>query len=225
MPSLVFIYIPSRLSDTITVPFFINSISPSAKISFATSTFQNLIFLPFKNVYAPIIGLSPLTKFLISNAVLFSQSILAIDLSSIGAIVKSSPCFILGAVLFSISFSVFTKRSPPIFESLSQSSPVVSSSPIWVSCFKIISPVSIPTSIYIVVTPVFLSPFKTAHWIGAAPLYFGSKEPCTFMQPLLGISSISFGKIFPYATTHMTSGFKAFISEINSSLFLTFSGW
>ena len=51
----------------------------------------------------------------------------------------------------------------PNFESLFHNSPVVSSSPISTSSFKIISPVSIPISIYIVVTPVVLSPFKTAH--------------------------------------------------------------
>ena len=58
---------------------------------------------------------------------------------------------------------VSTNSSPPILESLSQSSPVVSSSPISTSCFKIMSPVSIPSSIYIVVIPVVLSPFSTAH--------------------------------------------------------------
>ena len=178
---------------------------------FAISTFQNFIFESFKNVYAPIIGFNPLTKFLISCAVLFSQSIFAISLFSIGATEKSSPCFSLGAVPFSICFKVSTSNSPPILESLSHNSPVVSFSPISTSCFKIISPVSIPTSIYIVVIPVFLSPFKTAHCIGAAPLYFGSNEPCTFIHPSFGMSRISFGNIFPYATTHITSGFISFI--------------
>jgi len=53
-----------------------------------------------------------------------------------------------------------------------------------------------PSFIYIVVIPVVLSPFKTAHWIGAAPLYLGSNEPWTFIQPNLGISNISFGKVY-----------------------------
>ena len=65
------------------------------------------------------------------------------------------------------------------------------------SSFNIISPVSMPTSMYIVVIPVFLSPFSTAHCIGAAPLYCGSSEPCTLIQPLLGISNNSLGSIFP----------------------------
>ena len=78
---------------------------------------------------------------------------------------------------------------------------------------------------YIVVTPVSLSPFSTDHWIGAAPLYLGRSDAWTFTQPYWGISNISFGNIFPYATTHIISGFKDFISFINSSFFFTFSGW
>ena len=30
---------------------------------------------------------------------------------------------------------------------------------------------------YIVMTPVSSSPLRTAHWIGAAPRYFGSSDP------------------------------------------------
>ena len=33
------------------------------------------------------------------------------------------------------------------------------------------------------VTPVTGSPFATAHWIGAAPRYFGSNEPWRFRLP------------------------------------------
>ena len=84
-----------------------------------------------------------------------------------------------------------------ILESLSHNSPVVSSSPISTTSFRIISPVSIPISIYIVLIPVCFSPLITAHCIGAAPLYFGSNDPCTFIQPYFGISKISFGSIFP----------------------------
>ena len=39
-----------------------------------------------------------------------------------------------------------------------------------------ISPVSSPTSIIIVVTPLSFSPSMTAHWIGAAPRYLGSRD-------------------------------------------------
>jgi len=77
---------------------------------------------------------------------------------------------------------------------------------------------------YIVVIPVLASPFKTAHCIGAAPRYFGRREPCTLIHPYFGISNNSLGSIFPYATTTITSGFNAFISLITSSLFFTFTG-
>ena len=48
---------------------------------------------------------------------------------------------------------------------------VVSSSPISTSFVKIISPVSIPSSIYIVVIPVVLSPLSIAHCIYSAKSY------------------------------------------------------
>ena len=35
----------------------------------------------------------------------------------------------------------------------------------------------------IVVTPVIFSPFAIAHWIGAAPRYFGNSEACRFKFP------------------------------------------
>ena len=193
--------------------------------SVSVCTFQNFIFLPSKKVYAPIIGFKPLTRFFISFAVLFFQSIFAISLDSIGAIVPSSGCLVLVAVPFSISFTVFINRFAPIIFNLFHNSPVVSSSPISTSSFNIMSPVSIPAFINIVVTPVFLSPFSTAHWIGAAPLYSGNNEPWTFTQPYFGISNNSCGKIFPYATTQIKSGFSFFTSSKNSGLFLTFIGW
>ena len=42
--------------------------------------------------------------------------------------------------------------------------------------FISISPVSIPSSICMVVTPETCSPLMTAHWIGAAPRYLGSSD-------------------------------------------------
>ena len=101
---------------------------------------------------------------------------MACDFSSIGASVNSFGCFILGAVLFSIFSNVSTKSSAPIFDNLSHNSPDVSSLSIGVFVCKIISPESIPSSKYIVVTPVSLSPFKIAHCIGAEPLYCGSND-------------------------------------------------
>ena len=79
--------------------------------------------------------------------------------------------------------------------------------------------------IVFMVTPVILSPFSTAHWIGAAPRYFGSKEPCTLMHPRGGMFSTRGGRIFPYAATTMSSGASAFKYAISSSLFLNVVGW
>ena len=126
------------------------------------------------------------------------------------------------AVPFSICSTVFTKSFAPTLLKTFHSSPVVSSSPISTSSFRIMSPVSIPAFINIVVTPVFLSPFSTAHCIGAAPLYSGRSDPCTFTQPYFGISNSSCGRIFPYATTQIKSGFKDLTSSKNSGFFLIF---
>ena len=48
-----------------------------------------------------------------------------------------------------------------------------------------------------VVTPVIDSPLAMAHWMGAAPRYFGSNEACTLMMPRRGISMIDCGMIWP----------------------------
>ncbi len=52
-----------------------------------------------------------------------------------------------------------------------------------------------------VVSPVNESPLSNAHWIGAAPLYFGKIEPWRLMQPTLGIFSRISGKILNATTT------------------------
>ena len=81
-----------------------------------------------------------------------------------------------------------------------------------------------PLSIRIVVTPDSLSPFMTAHWMGAAPRYMGSKEAWTLIHPYFGSSKISFGMICPKATTTTTSGFNSlsFSSHWASRIF---TGW
>jgi len=44
--------------------------------------------------------------------------------------------------------------------------------------------VSSPASIFMVVTPVDgFTPVRTAHWMGAAPRYFGNKEAWRLMLP------------------------------------------
>src|SRR5260370_4461564 len=58
------------------------------------------------------------------------------------------------------------------------SSGAVSCGPISISRCSSISPVSIPASIRIVVTPVRVSPFTMAQLMGAAPRYLGSREAC-----------------------------------------------
>ena len=52
--------------------------------------------------------------------------------------------------------------------------------------WEIISPASISTSIYMIVTPVFVKPFIRARCTGAPPLNLGNKDGWTFMQPYLG---------------------------------------
>ena len=56
-----------------------------------------------------------------------------------------------------------------------------------------------PGSINIVVMPVSVSPLMIAHWIGAAPRYLGSSEPCTLTQPFGGRSRTTGGRIRPKA--------------------------
>ena len=79
----------------------------------------------------------------------------------------------------------------------SKSSPAVSYSPMGVSSVYMMSPASMSWARYIVVTPDFSSPFRTAHCMGAAPRYLGSSEPCTFTLPSLGMARTSSGRILP----------------------------
>ena len=46
-------------------------------------------------------------------------------------------------------------------------------------------------------TPVSVSMFIIALWIGAAPLHLGNKDACTLTNKMLPIFSILVGKIFP----------------------------
>ena len=128
------------------------------------------------------------------------------------------------AVPFSIASIVFTQSFAPTSERRSKRLPPVSSSRSTTSSFKMISPVSIPSSIRCVVTPVTLSPLITAHWIGDAPRYLGSREACTFTQPYLGMSKTTFGIICPKATTTIISGSYSRRCSTHS-VSLTFSGW
>ena len=86
------------------------------------------------------------------------------------------------------------------------------------------SPVSSPSPICWIVTPVFFSPFSTAHWIGAAPRYCGSSEPWTLMQPRGGIDKTAGGSSLPYAATTISSGCSARSVSAASSV-RSVAGW
>ena len=60
-----------------------------------------------------------------------------------------------------------------------------------------VGPVSSPASIFMTVTPVSVSPLAIAHWIGAAPRYFGRSDVWTFRHPNFGKSRIVCGKMCP----------------------------
>jgi hypothetical protein len=74
----------------------------------------------------------------------------------------------------------FDHKSAPMDASFGPSVSAVSSGPIGISRCMSMSPVSSPASIRMVVTPVTDSPLAIAHWIGAAPRYFGSRDACKF---------------------------------------------
>ena len=67
-------------------------------------------------------------------------------------------------------------------------------------------PVSRPSSISMVVTPVSVSPFAIAHWIGAAPRSRGRSEAWTLTVPRGAMSITLRGRIWPKATTTCSSG-------------------
>ena len=53
--------------------------------------------------------------------------------------------------------------------------------------------------------PVTRSPRMIAHWMGAAPRYFGKSEAWMLIEPRDGASSTAWGRIWPNATTTATS--------------------
>ena len=60
-----------------------------------------------------------------------------------------------------------------------------------------IGPVSSPSSIRMMVTPLTSSPARIARWIGAAPRQRGRSEAWTLTQPALGASRIALRKDQP----------------------------
>ena len=74
------------------------------------------------------------------------------------------------------------------------------------------------------VTPVSSAPSSTALCMGAAPLYLGRRDACTFTAAILGISKISFDIICPNAATTKKSGDSNFIFSIKPLSLLIISG-
>ena len=64
----------------------------------------------------------------------------------------------------------------PSRASRAASCPAVSFAPTGVVARWRMSPLSMPASIFMMVTPVSASPFRMAHWIGAAPRYLGRRD-------------------------------------------------
>src|SRR5437879_448227 len=119
--------------------------------------------------------------------------------------------------------NVSTISGAPTSDNRAASSGAVSSVPISISRCSSISPVSIPASIRIVVTPVRVSPFTMAQLMGAAPRYLGSREACRLIQPSFGIGSNLAGIICPYAIITTQSG-ASFCSSASVSAARIFSG-
>ena len=97
--------------------------------------------------------------------------------------------------------SVSTINSAPAFASLSNNVSAVSLGAMGTTTRVSMSPVSTPSFICIIVTPVSFSPLMIAQLIGAAPLYFGKSDAWIFTQPYFGISRISLDNICPKAAT------------------------
>ena len=92
---------------------------------------------------------------------------------------------------------VSTRSFPPKRARRSQSSGAVSSAPMAVFAVEMTSPASSRFVIYMMETPVSASPSSTAHWMGAAPRYLGSRDAWTLMEPYFGTSRSFWGRIWP----------------------------
>ena len=114
------------------------------------------------------------------------------------------------------------RSGPPTSARRRLSSPAVSRAPIASSAVSSIGPLSSPSSISIVVTPVTGSPAAIAAWIGAAPRQRGRSEAWRLTQPSRGSSRRARGKSCPKATTTATSG-ASFASRARKAGSRTFS--
>ena len=57
-------------------------------------------------------------------------------------------------------------------------------------------------AIYMMDTPVSVSPFRIAQLMGAAPRYLGKSDAWTLMEPYLGVSRMSSGRILAVGRHH-----------------------
>ena len=97
---------------------------------------------------------------------------------------------------FSIFSMVRISRSFPVTMRLvEQAAPCLLRQRIGTVSCSMMSPVSNPSPICMMVMPVSGSPSRMDHWMGAAPLHLGSREACTFRHPYFGISRMLFGMI------------------------------
>ena len=157
-------------------------------------------------MYAPGQGANPRMRLKISSAGR-DQSIRPSSFFSMGAIEACALSCARGvSTPVAKPRSVSAIKGAPSSDIRAVSSGAVSAAPISISFCSNISPVSIPASIRIDVTPVFVSPFTMAQLMGAAPRYFGSSEACRLIQPSLGIGRSRAGMICPYAMMTIASG-------------------
>lgn len=90
---------------------------------------------------------------------------------------------------------VLTRRLAPMTFILSWTSPAVSVSAMGKRSWRSMLPVSISCTNWKVVTPVSFSPLITAQLMGAAPRYWGRREPCRLMEPMGGMDQTISGSI------------------------------
>jgi hypothetical protein len=148
-------------------------------------------------VKAPGHGWNPRSRFHVSIA-LRSQSMRPSSFFRIGASVAcASFCGVGVSVPASSRCSVSMSNAAPSSARRGLKVTAVSDARIGAAACSSTSPVSRPASMRIVVTPVVVSPFAIAHWIGAAPRYFGSSEACRLRLPSGGRSIIHCGMMRP----------------------------
>jgi len=155
------------------------------------------------SVAAPGHGLQPWTRPTIAGAGSRQSSQPSTFRSRGASVASASRCGVGVSVPSRASVSISTRA--PITDRRSPSSPAVSPGRIDVRSDRRIGPVSMPSSIWMVVTPVSASPRISAHAIGAAPRYLGRSEAWTLMDPRAGMSRTAVGRIWPKATTTATS--------------------